>query len=108
MIVDAPNATMAQQIIDGSLAVLQREGLRLWNRSTNAGLAIEVLEQQAAPTALNRWTQPITRLILRLMLGIAAGIGLAFLWHYLDQTVRETSDLRNLDVPLLSVIPKES
>jgi capsular polysaccharide biosynthesis protein len=44
---------------------------------------------------------------LRLALALAAGLGLAFLAEYLDPTVRERSELKKMDLPVLGVIPKK-
>lgn len=45
---------------------------------------------------------------LRLLVALVAGVGLAFLWEYLDDTVRDRADAEVLDVPLLGEIPRES
>mgnify|MGYP001125086172 CR=1 FL=1 len=42
---------------------------------------------------------------LRLALALAAGIGLAFLLHYMDPTVRHRSDAQALGIPLLAEVP---
>ena len=107
LIVDAPAAEQAQQIAQTSLDVLQAQGLALWNRSSPGGLSIRVLQTPTQVEALRRWPQPVTRLALRFMLGLVAGIGLAFLRHYLDRTVREGADLEQLQLPILARIPKE-
>jgi capsular polysaccharide biosynthesis protein len=43
---------------------------------------------------------------LRVLLALAAGIGLAFLLDYLDRSVRERSDVEALGLPVLSEIPR--
>ncbi len=45
---------------------------------------------------------------LRLLVAFVAGVGLAFLWDYLDDTVRDRADAEVLDVPLLGEIPREA
>jgi capsular polysaccharide biosynthesis protein len=42
---------------------------------------------------------------LRVLLGLAAGIGLAFLLDYLDDTVRERADLEQLGLDVLGEVP---
>lgn len=45
-------------------------------------------------------------LILSVIFGLMTGIGLSFLWEYLDQSLRTEEDVRRyLDLPVLSVIP---
>ena len=45
---------------------------------------------------------------LRLLLALVAGVGLTFLWHYLDDTVRERAEIEALNVPVLGEIPRAS
>lgn len=108
LIIDAPSPEAAVAIAEGSVAVLQQNGLHYWNRTSAGNLAIGVLKMPTAAVAQPRWTQPVTRLVLRLLLGLLAGIGLAFLRHYLDRTIRERADVAELGVPLVATIPRES
>jgi len=43
---------------------------------------------------------------LRLILALLAGIGLAFLWEYLDPRIQTHKDMEALGVPVLAEIPK--
>ena len=43
---------------------------------------------------------------LRLLLGLLAGVGLAFLLNYLDTRLYTTSDVENLGVTVLAEIPR--
>ncbi len=57
-----------------------------------------------------RTTPPLTNRFnpfIRVFLGLAAGVGLAFLADYLDDTVRDTSDLDQLDLAIMGSIPRE-
>ena len=58
-----------------------------------------------------RTTPPLTsrfRPFIRLLIGLAAGIGLAFLADYLDDTIRSTNDLEQLDVTVIGAVPKKA
>jgi capsular polysaccharide biosynthesis protein len=44
---------------------------------------------------------------LRLFLALIAGVALAFLWDYLDDTVRDRADAEALGAPILGEIPRE-
>jgi len=45
-------------------------------------------------------------LILSIIFGLMTGIGISFLWEYLDQSLRTEEDIQKyLNVPILSVIP---
>lgn len=44
---------------------------------------------------------------LRLLVALIAGVALAFLWDYLDDTVRDRAEVEGLEVPVLGEIPRE-
>lgn len=52
--------------------------------------------------------QPTTRrnLIMGIMVGLAAGIGIIFLYHQMDSSVRNPEHLERLDIPLIGLIPR--
>jgi capsular polysaccharide biosynthesis protein len=43
---------------------------------------------------------------LRLLLALVAGVALAFLWDYLDDTVRDRAEVEALGTPVLGEIPR--
>jgi len=45
--------------------------------------------------------------VVKLALGLVVGLALAFLWHYLDPTVRDASEVEGLGLPVLAQIPKK-
>ena len=45
---------------------------------------------------------------LRLLIAFVTGVALTFLWHYLDDTVRDRAEIEALDVPILGEIPRPS
>ncbi|HYF63886.1 MAG TPA: Wzz/FepE/Etk N-terminal domain-containing protein [Herpetosiphonaceae bacterium] len=108
IIVNADQPERATAIAAGSVAVLAEQGLRFWGRAPSGGLDVAALDVPESATALSRWPQPVTKLALRLLLALLAGLGLAFVRHYLDQTVRERGDLDSLGLPVLASIPKET
>lgn len=107
LVIQAGTAEEALAIAQGTMAVIEAEGLGLWNRTSPGGLAVRILEMPAQATAQSRWPQAVSRLALRAIMGLVAGIGLAFARHYFDRRVRERHDLRELEAPILAVIPKE-
>lgn len=45
-------------------------------------------------------------LVLSIIFGLMTGVGIAFLWEYVDRSIRTEEDVRRyLDLPVLSVIP---
>jgi capsular polysaccharide biosynthesis protein len=45
---------------------------------------------------------------IRLFVALVAGVALAFLWDYLDNTVRDRAEVEALDVAVLGEIPRKS
>jgi capsular polysaccharide biosynthesis protein len=45
---------------------------------------------------------------IRLFVALVAGVALAFLWDYLDDTLRDREEAKDLGVPLVGEIPRES
>ncbi len=43
---------------------------------------------------------------IRLMLALLVGLGLVFLWHYLDDTLYDRNDIAGMGLPLLAEIPR--
>lgn len=64
----------------------------------------------AAPAAKPQGLgKPLTDFLLRLALGLAAGIVLAYLFEYLDSTIKDASDVEQvMHLPTLAVIPSPS
>ncbi|MBN1657134.1 MAG: hypothetical protein JXA93_01970 [Anaerolineae bacterium] len=54
------------------------------------------------PSLTDRLDLPI-----RLLVALAAGVALAFLWDYLDDTVRTRRELEAMGVPILGEIPRK-
>jgi len=53
-------------------------------------------------------SKPVADVLLRLALGLVAGIILAYLLEYLDNTIKGEADVQQyLNVPVLGVIPPE-
>jgi capsular polysaccharide biosynthesis protein len=45
--------------------------------------------------------------LLRVGLGLVAGVGLAFLAHYLDPVLRRREDVEALGIPVVGAIPRK-
>jgi capsular polysaccharide biosynthesis protein len=72
------------------------------------GAVINVIDEPSPP-ALNSpsLTQRLD-LPVRLLLALAAGIALAFLLDYLDDSVRGKSELEAMGIPVLAEVPKKT
>ena len=62
---------------------------------------MQSLKQREIHTAREQLDLP-----LRVLLALAAGIGLAFLWDYLDDSVRDRADLEQMGIAVLGVVPR--
>lgn len=90
---------LVQRQIEMSLSSQLKD---LDSTSTN----IRVVEQARAPSAPFS-PNPKRNLVLALMLGLATGVGFAFLLDYLDNTITTLSQLSAaVSLPLLAVIPR--
>jgi succinoglycan biosynthesis transport protein ExoP len=70
---------------------------------------VEVVEP-AEPPPPNRYVSPriMLNIILSIMIGLAAGVGLAYFIEYLDTSVKTVDDVeRYLGLPVLGVIPQK-
>lgn len=59
-----------------------------------------------AVSAVSRPAREQLDLPLRLLLALAAGVGLAFLLHYLDNSVRDRADLEQMGLEVLGEVPR--
>jgi capsular polysaccharide biosynthesis protein len=107
----AATPELATQMLAGTIASLQAHGLKYWNRapSDDDGLSVAVLNPatQAAPARTTR--QMLLHVALRVALALAAGVGLAFLLHYLDDRLRDEYQVAALldGIEVIGVIPEE-
>jgi capsular polysaccharide biosynthesis protein len=95
--------TIGQAIV----ATMEEDSAQYLTQLGTPGGLITVIDQPTPP-ALNppSLTQRLD-LPVRLGLALVAGIALAFLLDYLDDSVRNRSELEALDVPVLAEVPKK-
>ncbi len=108
----AATPELATQMLAGTIASLQEHGLKYWNRAPNNGedgLSVAVLNPatQAAPARSTQ--QMLLHVALRVALALGAGVGLAFLLHYLDDRLRDEYQVAALldGIEVIGVIPEE-
>jgi capsular polysaccharide biosynthesis protein len=66
-------------------------------------LSKAVLKDNPAPIK----PKPLLNIAIALVIGLMAGVGIAFLLEYLDNTIKTEEDIQNvLQLPVLGVIPK--
>lgn len=105
---DSPEAAVA--ILQAAVEALQTNGLKYWNRAADEsiGLSVSVLNLPSTAGSLHSPRRMVFNVGLRVGLALAAAVGLAFLLHYLDDTLREPRQVEAwMDIPVVGVIPRE-
>ncbi len=103
--VEADQADHATWMAQAAVAMIQEKGLSYWARNDSAQLDISVLEQPAEAERAGGIVQLALDLVLRTLLAFLLALGIAFLRHYLDQTVRRRNDIEALGLEVAGVIP---
>ncbi len=103
--VTADRADYVMWIADGAVAMLQQNGLAYWERGDSAQLGVSVLEQPARAERVNNLTALVLDLVIRTLLALLLALGIAFLRHYLDRTLRQRNDVEALGLDVVGAIP---
>jgi capsular polysaccharide biosynthesis protein len=102
-----PDAEILTTIVDSAINVLSNQNGEYFPQLGGVNASVTILSQSdvsaAAPPLLNRFSP-----IVKIGLGLLAGIGLALLAYYLDPNVRRRDDLDSLGVTVLAAIPRRS
>lgn len=102
----APDTALA--LVRGAVAALQRGGLSYWGRAPSGGLQVAVLDPPVAAAPVAGLRDLALDVGLRILLALAAGVGLAFLLHALDDRLRSRSQAEAwTGARVIGVIPKE-
>jgi hypothetical protein len=101
-----PDAAQLAIITQAALDVLGERNLTYFPQMGSAPAAVTILDEPRiipeSPPLANRFGP-----FMRIGLGLLAGIGLAFLAHYLDPTLRRREDVEELGLPVIASLPKE-
>ncbi|USK38712.1 capsular biosynthesis protein [Cytobacillus firmus] len=90
---------MAADIANTTVSVFQKEIKEIMNVDNVSILA--KAEVNSSPVKPN----PYLNIAIAMVVGLMAGVGLAFLLEYFDNTVKDEQDIeKNLDLPVLGVI----
>lgn len=99
--VQDPDPNMAAAIANKTAEVFQKEIVNLMSIDNINILAKATVAENQAPIK----PQPLLNIAIGLVVGLMAGVGLAFLLEYLDNTVKNEQDIeRLLELPVLGSI----
>jgi len=107
----ASSADEAVALVYAAVQALRQNGLKYWGRTdlaSGAGLDVSELTLPQSATAQRSLRRVVLNTAVRAGLGLAAGVGLAFLLHYLDTRLRSRHDVEELlGLPVVGSIPPE-
>jgi len=99
------NPAKAVEIANTVSSIFQKEIKDIMNVDNVSILAKAEIKENPTPVKPN----PLLNIAIAVVVGLMAGIGLAFLLEYLDNTIKDEDDIeRLLDLPLLGSIQKIS
>lgn len=107
----AASADTAVALVYAAVETLRHNGLKYWGRTdlaSGSGLDVSVLTLPQEAVAQRSFRRMLINTMVRGGLGLAAGIGLAFLLHYLDTRLRSRHDVEEwIGLPVVGTIPPE-
>jgi capsular polysaccharide biosynthesis protein len=99
------NPAKAVEIANTVSSIFQKEIKDIMKVDNVSILAKAEIKENPSPVKPN----PLSNIAIAVVVGLMAGIGLAFLLEYLDNTIKDEDDIeRLLDLPLLGSIQKIS
>ena len=103
--VDWPDEAQAQAIAEAVGAAVQDAGQAYFPQLAGTQAKALLIDGPGIAPVGQSLRQKLD-LPLRLLIGLVAGIGLAFLWEYLDTSVRDRAEVEAMGVPVLGEIPR--
>ena len=100
----------AAELSDISQAVvraMEEDSVQYLNPPGAPGALVQAIDQPTSPIANSRSLTERLQLPVRLLLALGAGIALAFLLDYLDDSVRNRSELEAMGINVLAEVPKK-
>ncbi|WP_147534475.1 YveK family protein [Bacillus marasmi] len=99
--VQDPDPAMAAKIANTVAGVFQKEIVNIMNVDNVSILAKASVPENPSPVKPN----PELNIAIALVVGLMAGVGIAFLLEYLDNTIKTEQDIEKiLEMPVLGVI----
>lgn len=100
-----PDRAQLQAIADAIVVTLTQDSADFFGQFSAEEADIRLIDPPAIATA-GRSAREQLDLPLRIVLALAAGVALAFLLDYLDDSVRERADLERIGLEVLGEVPR--
>lgn len=101
-----PDGEQIQPIAQAIIAVLQDKGATFFGYLQSGDAVVQLIDGPHFGVA-GRSLREHLDIPLRLFLALLAGLGIAFLWDYLDNSVRSRAELEKMGLPVVAEIPKK-
>ncbi|WP_264739739.1 YveK family protein [Cytobacillus firmus] len=99
--VEDEDPQLAADIANTTASVFQREISKIMNVDNVSILAKAEVKENMSPVK----PQPVLNIAIALVVGLMAGVGLAFLLEYFDNSIKDEQDVeKHLNLPILGVI----
>lgn len=99
--VEDEDPQLAADIANTTASVFQREISKIMNVDNVSILAKAEVKEDMSPVK----PQPVLNIAIALVVGLMAGVGLAFLLEYFDNSIKDEHDVeKHLNLPILGVI----
>lgn len=100
-----PDAAQLETIVDAAIEVMGTRSSEYFAQLGGEPAHVSILDRSpvvpSPPPITDRFAP-----FVRIGLGLLAGVGLAFLAHYLDPVVRRREEVETLGLPIIAAIPK--
>ncbi|MEW5958323.1 MAG: hypothetical protein AB1801_11395 [Chloroflexota bacterium] len=101
------NAAELADIAGAIVTVMEQDSPKYLTQLGTPGALIQMIDEPSPPAANPPSLTQRLDLPVRLLLALVAGVALAFLLDYLDDSVRGRADVEALDIPVLAEVPKK-
>lgn len=106
LIISYPDMEVLSKVVDAAVDVLKSRAQNYFPQLGGQAAQVTLLDVpviHAAPPPIANRLVPVFRLVV----GLLAGVGLAFLAEYLDPTIRQREHVEALGLPVIATLPRD-